>query len=73
VRVGLREGSSSSRRQEEAGLRVLSVADAAAEADVIMILLPDTRAGAVYEAGDRPPPHRGDAVFFATGSTSGSG
>ena len=42
VRVGLREGSSSKAKAEAAGLRVLSIADASAEADLIMILLPDT-------------------------------
>src|SRR5580693_5363912 len=42
VRVALRQGSASRRKAEEAGLRVLSLGDAAAEADVIMILLPDT-------------------------------
>ena len=37
VRVGLREGSSSKAKAEGAGLRVLTVAEAAAEADVIKI------------------------------------
>jgi hypothetical protein len=42
VRVGLREGSASKAKAEAEGLRVLPVADAAAGADVVMILLPDT-------------------------------
>jgi ketol-acid reductoisomerase len=42
VRVGLREGSSSWSKAEEAGLRVLTTAEACKEADVIMVLLPDT-------------------------------
>ena len=67
VRVGLREGSSSRQKAEEAGLRVLSVADAAAEADVIMILLPDTEQAAVYEAEIAPHLNAGDALFFAHG------
>ena len=67
VRVGLREGSSSRQKAEEAGLRVLSVADAAAEADVIMILLPDTEQAAVYETEIAPHLAAGDAVFFAHG------
>src|SRR5437660_7632484 len=50
VRVGLREGSSSVQKATEAGLPVTSVAQAAAEADLIMILLPDTEHGPVYEA-----------------------
>ena len=42
VRVGLRDGSSSKAKAEQAGLRVVTPAEASAEADVIMILLPDT-------------------------------
>ena len=67
VRVGLREGSSSRAKAEEAGLKVLSVADASAEADLIMILLPDTEQASVYEAEIAPHLHAGDAVFFAHG------
>ena len=67
VLVGLRDGSSSRQKAQEAGLRVLSVADAAAEADVIMILLPDTEQAAVYEAEIAPHLNAGDAVFFAHG------
>ena len=67
VRVGLREGSSSRAKAEEAGLRVLSVADAAAEADLIMILLPDTEQATVYEAEIAPHLNAGDALFFAHG------
>ena len=67
VRVALREGSSSRQKAEEAGLRVLSVADASAEADVIMILLPDTEQASVYEAEIAPQLSAGDALFFAHG------
>src|SRR5450755_786583 len=67
VRVGLREGSSSKQKAEEAGIRVLSVADAAAEADVVMILLPDTEQASVYEAEIAPHLDAGDAIFFAHG------
>ena len=67
VRVGLREGSSSRTKAEEAGLRVLSVAEAAAEADLIMILLPDTEQAKVYEAEIAPHLKPGDALFFAHG------
>ena len=48
VRVGLREGSSSVAKAEAAGLRVLSVADATAEADLIMLLGPDTEHKAIF-------------------------
>src|SRR5438876_12274204 len=54
VRVGLREGSSSVDKAKEAGLKVTSVAQAAAEADLIMILLPDTEHRDVYEAEIAP-------------------
>ena len=67
VRVGLREGSSSRAKAEEAGLRVLSVADAAAEADLIMVLLPDTEQAKVYETEIAPHLQAGDALFFAHG------
>src|ERR1700752_432010 len=67
VRVALREGSSSRRKAEEAGLRVLSIADAAAEADLIMMLLPDTEQGSVYESDIAPNLRQGDALFFAHG------
>src|SRR6476620_5958858 len=67
VRVGLRDGSSSKAKAEAEGLRVLSVADASAEADVIMILLPDTEQKRVYDADIAPNLSPGDAVAFAHG------
>src|SRR5438445_4674943 len=67
VRVGLREGSGSKAKAEGAGLRVLSTADACAEADLIMVLLPDTDQGPVYESDIRPNLSSGDALFFAHG------
>src|SRR5436305_10591321 len=54
VRVGLRDGSASKAKAEGEGLRVLPVADAAAEADVVMILLPDTAQKRVYDAEIAP-------------------
>jgi ketol-acid reductoisomerase len=67
VRVGLRSGSGSWAKAESAGLAVRTVADAAAEADVIMILLPDTEQASVYEAEIAPNLSSGDALFFAHG------
>ncbi len=67
VRVGLREGSSSRAKAEEAGLKVVSIAEASAEADVIMMLLPDTEIGSAYEADVAPNLNPGDALFFAHG------
>ncbi|HTB08508.1 MAG TPA: ketol-acid reductoisomerase, partial [Acidimicrobiales bacterium] len=67
VRVGLRLESSSVHKAEEAGLRVLSIADAAAEADVIMILLPDTEQKKIYEAEIAPNLSAGKCLLFAHG------
>jgi ketol-acid reductoisomerase len=67
VRVGLREGSASKAKAEAEGLRVLPVADAAAEADVVMILLPDTEQKRVYDAEIAPHLSPGDALAFAHG------
>jgi ketol-acid reductoisomerase len=67
VRVGLREGSSSRGKAEAAGLRVVPIAQAAEEADLIMLLLPDTEQASVYTADIEPTLKSGDALFFAHG------
>jgi len=67
VRVGLREGSSSTEKAEQAGLPVLTIAQATAEADVIMVLLPDTEQKAVYDAEIAPNLADGDSLAFAHG------
>jgi ketol-acid reductoisomerase len=67
VRVGLRPGSSSRAKAEEAGLRVVDTADAAAEADVVMCLLPDTSHGAVYADDIAPNLAHGNMLMFAHG------
>ena len=67
VRVGLREGSASRQKAEEAGLKVMPVRDAVSEADVIVILLPDTEQGKVYESDIAPNLRDGDALLFAHG------
>src|SRR3954454_20520869 len=69
VRVGLRDGSSSKAKAEAAGLKVMSVEQAATEADVIMMLLPDTEQRDVYEQQIAPHLSDGDAVLFAHGFT----
>ncbi len=67
VRVGLREGSKSWAKAEEAGLTVMPVAEAAAWGDVIMLLVPDTAAPATYD--DHVAPHLtgGKTLMFAHG------
>jgi ketol-acid reductoisomerase len=67
VRVGLREGSKSWSKAEEAGLRVLPTAEAAAEADVVMVLLPDTSQAKVYADDVAPNLKAGDMLMFAHG------
>ncbi|MGW1894235.1 ketol-acid reductoisomerase [Streptomyces sp. NPDC002004] len=67
VRVGLHEGSKSKAKAEEQGLRVVTPAQAAEEADVIMILIPDPIQARVYEESIAPHLKDGDALFFAHG------
>jgi ketol-acid reductoisomerase len=67
VRVGLREGSKSWAAAEEGGLRVLPTADASAEAQVVMILLPDTAQSAAFERDVAPNLQPGDLLMFAHG------
>jgi ketol-acid reductoisomerase len=67
VRVGLREGSSSVAKAEAAGLRVLSVADATAEADLVMLLGPDTEHKAIFTSHIAPHLNEGDALFVGHG------
>ena len=67
VRVGLAEGSKSRKKAEEEGLRVVDPATAAAEADVIMILVPDPVQKKLYKEAIEPNLQPGDALFFAHG------
>ncbi|MBN1172763.1 MAG: ketol-acid reductoisomerase, partial [Micromonosporaceae bacterium] len=67
VRVGLPEGSKSRPKAEEQGLRVLTPAAAAAEADVIMILAPDTVQRTLYAEAVAPNLTAGKALFFGHG------
>ncbi|MEV5933589.1 ketol-acid reductoisomerase [Streptomyces sp. NPDC093250] len=67
VRVGLHEGSKSKAKAEEQGLRVVSPSEAAAEADVIMILVPDPIQAQVYEEHIAANLKDGDALFFGHG------
>ncbi|GII20729.1 ketol-acid reductoisomerase [Planosporangium mesophilum] len=67
VRVGLPEGSKSRAKAEEQGLRVVTPAEAAAEADVIMILAPDTAQRHIYSESIAPSLTAGKALFFGHG------
>ena len=67
VRVGLQEGSKSIDKAKKAGLEVSSVSDAAAWADVIMILTPDHSQGETYAKDIAPNLKPGKTLMFAHG------
>jgi len=67
VRVGLPAGSRSRAKAEAAGLTVRTVAEAAAEADTIMVLIPDTRQAEVYAESIAPHLTPGKTLMFAHG------
>ncbi len=67
VRVGLREGSSSWEEAEEAGLKVMTMDEAAEEADLVMILIPDEIQAQVYEEHIKSHLKAGDTLGFAHG------
>ena len=67
VQVGLHEGSASRPRAEKEGLTVTSPAHAAAWADVIMILAPDTKQPKLYREAIEPHLSKGKTLMFAHG------
>lgn len=67
VRVGLHEGSKSWDKVKQDGLPVMTVADAAREADIIMIVAPDTKQRAIYEQHIAPHLAPGNMLMFAHG------
>jgi ketol-acid reductoisomerase len=67
VVVGLYEGSKSWKIAEEAGLTVKTVSEAAQEADVIMMLVPDHIQAQLYENDIKPNLKEGNALAFAHG------
>ena len=67
VRVGLRDGSSSVAKAQAAGLTVRSVDEAADEADLVMLLAPDTEHKAIFDAHIAPHLREGDALFVGHG------
>jgi ketol-acid reductoisomerase len=67
VVVGLHEGSKSRAKAEADGLTVLSVAEAAKAAQMIMILIPDTKQAAVFREEIAPNLKPGDTLMFAHG------
>ncbi len=67
VRVGLGQGSKSRAKAEGAGLRVVPVAEAAREADMVMVLIPDQTQKRVYDGEIAPHMTSGKALLFAHG------
>ncbi len=67
VVVGLRDGSSSVAKAEDAGLKVLSPAEAAKWADVVMVLVPDELQAALYVDDIQENMKKGAALAFAHG------
>lgn len=67
VVIGLREGSKSAEKAQEAGFEVKSNANAAAWADVIMLLAPDTSQAEIFTHDIEPNLKDGDALLFGHG------
>ncbi len=67
VVVGLRPGSAGVAKAEAAGLRVMGPSEAAAWADVIMVLTPDEGQGDLYRDHLGPNMREGTALAFAHG------
>jgi ketol-acid reductoisomerase len=67
VVVGLRPGSASVAKAENAGLTVVSVAEAVKGADLVMILAPDEHQPKLYQEGIEPYLRQGATLAFAHG------
>ncbi|MGC4932890.1 ketol-acid reductoisomerase [Gordonia sp. DT30] len=67
VAIGLREGSKSREKAAEQGLKVMTAAEAAAWADLIMVLAPDTSQAKIFTEDIEPNLNDGDALFFGHG------
>ncbi|HTX51250.1 MAG TPA: ketol-acid reductoisomerase [Caulobacteraceae bacterium] len=67
IAVALRPGSASAKKADAEGLKVMTVADAAKWADMIMVLAPDELQRGIYEAEIAPNIRDGAALLFAHG------
>jgi ketol-acid reductoisomerase len=67
VVVGLREGSSSVEKAQADGLEVLSIADAASQGDIVMVLLPDEKQAEIWDAEIADGIGPGNLLLFAHG------
>lgn len=66
VVIGIRPGKSANKAKED-GFQVLTVTEAAQQADVVMILLPDESQTAVYNTEIKPVLRAGQSLMFAHG------
>lgn len=67
VIIGLYEGSKSWKRAEEQGFEVFTAAEAAKQADIIMILINDEKQAALYKNDIEPNLEEGNMLMFAHG------
>ncbi len=67
VIIGLYEGSKSWKRAEEQGFQVFTAAEAAKQADIIMILINDEKQAALYKKDIEPNLEEGNMLMFAHG------
>ncbi|MBI4379124.1 MAG: ketol-acid reductoisomerase [Nitrospinae bacterium] len=67
VVVGLRKGSEYLKKAKDSLLKVETPSDAAKEADIIVMLIPDTKQREVFENDIRPNLKKGNAIAFAHG------
>ena len=67
VIVGLYEGSKSWAKAEAQGLKVYTAAEAAKQADIIMILINDEKQAALYKNDIEPNLEEGNMLMFAHG------
>jgi len=70
--IALREGSATAKKAEAEGFTVMNVADAAKQADVVMMLTPDELQGDIYKESLAPNMKQGAALLSPTASTSTS-
>src|ERR671936_285181 len=67
VVVGLYPGSQSAQRAQQAGLTILDTAEAARQADVLVMLIPDEKQRRVFEETIRPNVREGTSLVWAHG------
>jgi ketol-acid reductoisomerase len=67
VTVGLRSGSTSAKKAQDAGLNVMDTVEAVKQADVVMVLTPDEFQSQLYKSDIEPNLKQGATLAFAHG------